>query len=54
MVDTVITDQYRVPGRQFKYSVQEPGLGTVLALDGYLDHAIHLIFKECVSFFDPV
>ena len=26
----------------------------VLTLDGYLDHTVHLIFKECVCFFDPV
>ena len=27
---------------------------TWVTLDGYLDHTIHLIFKECVCFFDPV
>ncbi len=50
----IIEKRNRLPGRQFKYSVQEPGLGTVLTLDGYLDHTVHLIFKECVCFFDPV
>ena len=50
----IIEKRNRLPGRQFKCSVQEPGLGTVLTLDGYLDHTVHLIFKEGVCFFDPV
>ena len=29
-------------------------IGSILTLDGYLDHTVHLIFKEGVCFFDPV
>ena len=54
-VDCVIIEKRnQLPGRQFKYGVQENRIGSILALYGYLDHAIHLIFKECVSFFDSV
>ena len=54
-VDCVIIEKRnQLPGRQFKYGVQENRIGSILALYGYLDHAIHLIFKECVCFFDPV
>ena len=53
--DCVIIEKWnRLSGRPLKYSAQEPGLGTVLTLDGYLDHTVHLIFKEGVCFFDPV